>query len=263
VSPGAADLTDFVQILGHWMNVVGEVARAPNGLEALAQVMGGAAIGGNTQSGCAGRTIMTRPMPPVRSKVRRIARELLAIAAFALVLMSARSSLADHYSVPTGSMLPTIELDDRIIVNKAAYGVHIPFTSTYVARFDGPKLGDVVVLDSPEEAKVLLKRVVGTPGARIEVRDGRILIDDKLAPLEQHPDGLHERLGGAVHQIRLTGGGGPDYGPITIPEGRYLVMGDNRGDSHDGRSFGLVSREAILGRATGVFWRGGPTWSEL
>jgi signal peptidase I len=206
---------------------------------------------------------VTNPTPHVRSKPRRIARELLVIAAFALVLMSARSSIADHYSVPTGSMLPTIEIDDRIVVNKAAYGLHVPFTSAYVTRFDGPKLGDVVVLDSPEEAKVLLKRVVGTPGARVEVRGGRILVDGKLARVEPHPDGLYERLGGAVHQVRITRDGGPDYGPVTIPEGRYLVMGDNRGDSHDGRSFGLVSREAILGRAMGVFWRGGPTWDGL
>ena len=206
---------------------------------------------------------MTNPIPPVRSRARRIAREVLVIAAFALVLMSARSSIADHYSVPTGSMLPTIQLDDRIVVNKAAYGLHVPFTNTYVARFAGPQVGDVVVLDSPEEDKVLLKRVVGTPGTRVEVRGGRIWLDDKLAPVEQRPDGLYEQLGGALHQVRLTRNGGPDYGPVTIPEGRYLVMGDNRGDSHDGRSFGLVSRDAIVGRASGVFWRGGPTWDGL
>jgi signal peptidase I len=206
---------------------------------------------------------MTKPLPPVRSKPRRIARELGVIAAFALVLMSARSSLADHYTVPTGSMLPTIELDDRIVVNKAAYGLHVPFTTTYVTRFDGPQVGDVVVLDSPEEAKVLLKRVVGVPGTRVEVRGGQICIDDQPAPVEQRAGGLYERLGGVLHQVRLTNDGGPDYGPVTIPEGRYLVMGDNRGDSHDGRSFGLVSREAILGRAMGVFWRGGPAWDGL
>jgi signal peptidase I len=206
---------------------------------------------------------MTKPTPPVRSKARRIAREFLVIAVFALVMMSARSSIADHYSVPTGSMLPTIELDDRIVVNKAAYGLHIPFTRTYLARFAGPRIGDVVVLDSPEEDKVLLKRVVATPGTRVEVRGGRLRIDGKLAPVEEHADGLYEDLEGVRHLVRLTHGGGPDYGPVTIPEGRYLMMGDNRGDSHDGRSFGLVAREAILGRASGVFWRGGPTWDGL
>lgn len=206
---------------------------------------------------------MTKPTPPVRSKARRIARELLMIAAFALVLMSARSSLADHYAVPTGSMQPTVEIDDRIVVNKAAYGLRIPFTSTYVARFAGPEVGDVVVLDSPVEDKVLLKRVIGTPGTRVEVRGGRILLDGKLASTEERAAGIYEQLGEANHPIRLTHGGGPDWGPLTIPEDRYLVMGDNRGDSYDGRSFGLVSRKAILGRAMGVFWRGGPTWDGL
>src|SRR5215470_630954 len=126
---------------------------------------------------------MAKPTPPVRSKARRIARELLMIAAFAVVLMSARSSLADHYLVPTGSMQPTVEIDDRILVNKAAYGLRVPFTSAYVARFDGPQVGDVVVLDSPEEDKVLLKRVVGVPGTQVEVRGGRVVIDGKLAPI--------------------------------------------------------------------------------
>jgi signal peptidase I len=206
---------------------------------------------------------MSNPTAPVRSRARRIARELLVVAAFALVLMSARSSLADHYLVPTGSMQPTIEIDDRILVNKAAYGLRVPFTDRYVARFDGPAIGDVVVLDSPEEDKVLLKRVVGVPGTHIEVRGGRVRLDGKLAPVEYRGDGLHEQLGGAEHALRLGDGGGPDWGPVTIPDGQYLVMGDNRGESRDGRTFGLVKRTAIRGRAVGVFWRAGPTWDGL
>jgi len=205
---------------------------------------------------------MSKPTP-VRSRTRRLAREFLMIAAFVVVLLSARSSLADHYTVPTGSMQPSIEIDDHILVNKAAYGLRVPFTNTYVARFDGPAIGDVVVLDSPEEDKVLLKRVVGVPGTRVEVRGGRITIDGKVAPIEQRADGLHELLGAADHEVRLTDGGGPSWGPVTIPDGRYLVMGDNRGDSRDGRFFGLVTRGAILGRAVGVYWRSGLTWDGL
>jgi signal peptidase I len=200
---------------------------------------------------------------PQRSRFRRIAREVVRIAAFALVLMSARSTLADHYTVPSGSMEPTIETGDRIFVNKAAYGLRVPFTDAYVTRFDGPALGDVVVLDSPEEDKVLLKRVVGTPGTRIEVRRGRLLIDGEVAPIEERADGVYERLGGAWHPLSLARGGGPDFGPLTIPDGQYLVMGDNRGDSHDGRAFGFVQRDTIFGRAVGVYWRGGPTWDSL
>lgn len=200
---------------------------------------------------------------PVRSRGRRIARELLVTAAFALVLLSARSSLAGHYYVPTGSMQPTIEPDDRIIVSKGAYGLRIPFTSTYATEFEGPQIGDVVVLESPEEDKELLKRVVGVPGTHIEIRSGRIRIDGELAPVEEHGAMLFERLAETLHPIRLTDGGGPDYGPVAIPADHYLVMGDNRGESRDGRSFGLVRREAIHGRAVGVFWRGGPTWGGL
>jgi signal peptidase I len=206
---------------------------------------------------------MSSSTPPARSRTRRIVREVLTIAVFALVLMSARASLADHYLVPTGSMQPTVEIDDHILVNKAAYGLRVPFTHTYVAHFGGPAIGDVVVLDSPEEDKVLLKRVVGVPGTRVEVRRGRIWLDGKPAPVAQRGDELHEQLGRADHALWLTRGGGPDWGPVTIPDGRYLVMGDNRGDSRDGRFFGLVTREAILGRAVGVIWRSGPTWDGL
>jgi signal peptidase I len=206
---------------------------------------------------------MPSSTPPVRSRTRRIAREVLTVAVFALVLMSARSSVADHYLVPTGSMQPTVEIDDHVLVNKAAYGLRVPFSRSYLARFGGPAVGDVVVLDAPDEDKVLLKRVVGVPGTRVEVRGGRVRIDGELAPVEQRGDALYEQLGGADHALRLTRGGGPDWGPVTIPDGRYLVMGDNRGDSRDGRFFGLVTREAILGRAVGVFWRSGPTWDGL
>lgn len=210
----------------------------------------------------AGSDVMPNPAP-VRSRARRLLRELLVLAVFVLVLMSARSTLADHYRVPSGSMQPSIEIDDRILVNKAAYGLRVPFTNTYLAHFDGPAVGDVVVLDSPEEDKILLKRVVGVPGTRVEVRGGRVRIDGKLQPVEHRADGLHEQLGVANHALRLTDGGGPDWGPVTLPEGRYLVMGDNRGDSRDGRFFGLVTREAVLGRAMGVYWRSGPTWDGL
>ena len=194
---------------------------------------------------------------------RRWLRELASFAVLAFVLLSGRSSLADHYQVPTGSMLPTVQLDDRILVNKAAYGLRVPFTSTFVTHFQGPQIGDTVVLTSPEDGKVLLKRVIGIPGTTIEVHMGQISINGKLAPVEEIYGHYVENLAGTYHEVRLTRGGGPDYGPVTIPDGRYLVMGDNRGDSHDGRDFGLVTRDSILGRAFAVYWRGKPTWVSL
>ena len=200
---------------------------------------------------------------PARSRAKKIVRELCVVLVLAFVLLSARSSLADHYSVPTGSMQPTVEIDDRIFVNKAAYGLRVPFTDSYATEFDGPQIGDVVVLRSPEDGKVLLKRVVAIPGTEVQVVAGRLVLDGQLAPVEERGDALVENLAGTLHTVRLTYGGGPDFGPTVIPAGRYLVMGDNRGESHDGRAFGLVGRDAIVGRAVAVYWRGGPVWERL
>jgi signal peptidase I len=195
---------------------------------------------------------------------RRRWRELLSVAALVLTLAAARSSLADHYVVPTGSMLPTVELQDRIVVNKVAYGVRLPFSAGILTRFEDPARGDVVVLDSPEDDTVLLKRVVAVPGDEVEVTGGRLRINGGSAPLLEQGGHLVEALGRSPHPVRLTAGGGPPLPPTRLGPDEYLVLGDNRGESHDGRSFGLVDRRAIRGKALGVFLRGGrPTWRGL
>jgi signal peptidase I len=200
---------------------------------------------------------------PHQPRWRRWSREIAITAGFAGVLLSAKSSLADHYSVPSGSMLPTVEIGDRIVVNKASYGLRVPFTHQAIAEFAGPSRGDVVVLDDPESDKTLLKRVVAVPGDRVAVRNGQLELGGVQVPIEHRSDGDYELLGGGEHLIDLSHGGGPDLEETTIPDGHYLMMGDNRGDSRDGRYFGLVERGAILGRAARVYWRGGPAWKPL
>ena len=81
--------------------------------------------------------------------------------------------------------------------------------------------------------------------------------------MELEDDGLAERLGAHPHALRLTRGGGPPLGPVRVPEDRYLVLGDNRGESADGREFGLVERGAVLGRAVAVYYRSGWAWEPL
>lgn len=206
-------------------------------------------------------------------KVRGFLREALFLGLLVLSVLSARSSLADHYYVPTGSMLPTVEIGDHLVVNKLAYGIRLPFTEVYLWRFQGPQRGDVVVLESPTDGTILLKRVVGLPGDRVRVVHGRLEIDGHPMPVEASGGLLFEDLDGVRHRIRLTAGGGPPLSPdlhgadasgmARIPEGRYLVMGDNRGESRDGRSFGFVRREAILGRAIAIYWRHGFVWRPL
>jgi signal peptidase I len=198
------------------------------------------------------------------SRPHRIFRDLLPALTAAVVVLVARSSFADHYVVPSGSMLPTVELEDHVVVNKLAYGVRVPLVPRYVVRFDGPLRGDVVVLDAPDTGITLLKRVVGLPGDRVEVRGAQVIVNGQAVPLEEHGDLAYETLGGHQHSLDLDDGGGPDFGPTTLPADGYLVLGDHRGDSRDGRYFGLVKRDGILGRVEGVLVRGGHfTWKRL
>jgi signal peptidase I len=178
------------------------------------------------------------------------------IATMSAVAFTARASLADHYRVPSGSMEPTVHVGDRIAVLKAAYGVRVPLTAAWVVTFDEPSRGDVVILDPPAgeledraPGEVLLKRVVALGGEMVEVRGGRVMIDGQ--PL-------------AETTITLEAGGGPDFGPWRVPDHALLVLGDNRGNSHDGRAFGFVDRDRVLGRAVAVIGRDGrPTYRGL
>jgi signal peptidase I len=203
-------------------------------------------------------------MTSISSKVRRPLREVTSVLAAAAVALVTRSSLADHYVVPTGSMLPTVQLEDHVLVSKLAYGLHLPLLHGYVARFGEPARGDVVVLNAPDTGVVLLKRVAAVPGDRVEVHDGTLEVNGRPVPVDERDGVPYEALGATPHALDLSDGGGPDLGPMTLPRNRYLVLGDNRGNSRDGRYFGLVDRDAIFGRVKGVLFRGGrPTWIGL
>jgi signal peptidase I len=195
---------------------------------------------------------------------RALPRDLVSILGAAAVVLVARASFADHYRVPSGSMEPTVVVGDQICVNKAAYGLRVPATETYVLEGSAPVRGDVVVLTSPADGEVLLKRIVAVPGDVVEVRGGSVLIDGVRAPVRQEPAGMVEQLGARTHPLSTEYGGGPDWGPNAVPAGSYLVLGDNRGNSRDGRSFGWVLREAILGKAVAVCLHDGkPVWHGL
>ena len=123
---------------------------------------------------------------------------------------------------------------------------------------------DVVVLESPDDGQTLIKRVVAGPGDVLTVRAGRLALNGAAVAVRTTDAGLVEWLADRPHGLLLDRQGGPDYGPVQIPADAYLVMGDNRGNSHDGRLFGFVPRRAIYGRAVSVWWnQAGPTWRPL
>ena len=148
----------------------------------------------------------------MRRRPGRLARELASWFLFAAALTVTRASLADHYKVPTGSMEPSVEPGDRIVVAKAAYGIRIPFTDAWLVRWADPSPGDVVVLDSPEDGSVLLKRVVALEGEVVEVRDGKLRIDGVPVAV----DGTREHLG-ATTRFRRTDPSSGESSTTTSP----------------------------------------------
>jgi len=205
---------------------------------------------------------------PLRATMARLPRpflrEVTTVCAGAVVVLFARTSLADHYVVPSGSMEPTVLVGDRILVDRLAFGVRAPLAAGYLFAGEDPRPGDVVVLASPEDGRTLLKRVVAVPGDTVSVQDGVVRRGPEDPRGEAGGAAPQEWLGGAAHELSLDRGGGPDLAPVVVPAGMFLVLGDHRGDSHDGRAFGFVPRDAIHGRARAVFARAGrPVWRSL
>lgn len=179
-----------------------------------------------------------------------------------------RSAVADWNDVPTGSMKPTILEGDRIVVNKLAYDLRVPYTRWRLAQWAGPARGDIVVLWSPADGKRLVKRVVGLPGDTLAMASNQLVVNGRAVDYEPldlelvrafEPEGANrllaaENLDGEPHAVMLTPGAGTvsTFPPVTVPEGSYFLMGDNRDESLDSRHFGFVERELIVGQALAV-----------
>src|SRR5580700_4372132 len=133
---------------------------------------------------------------------RSLPRDLVTLLGCAAIVLVARASFADHYEVPSGSMEPTVAVGDQICVNKMAYGLRVPASQRYLVEGQGPARGDVVVLASPTDGEVLLKRVVGIPGDVVEVSAGRVTVDGTPARIREEEDGgMVEELGGRSHAL--------------------------------------------------------------
>jgi signal peptidase I len=188
--------------------------------------------------------------------------ELTSLAIVLAAVTAARSSLADHYYVPSGSMQYTLMDGDRVIVNKMSYGFRIPLTKIDIFGDSTPTRGDIAVFDSPEDGKTrLIKRIVAIGGDHVVVRNGQLSINGR--PLG---DRRVEHFGERDAMLNLTSGGGPDY-EVDVPPGMVLAMGDHRGNSNDGRRFGLIDERELFGRAVAIYYRrdGGEgfTWKPL
>lgn len=185
------------------------------------------------------------------------------------VFIPIRSAIADWNFVPTGSMNPTIMEGDLVFINKAAYDLRFPLTMKRLAKWGDPKTADIVVLFSPEDDVRVVKRVIGQPGDRIAMINNILFINgqplnyesisrseikDLSGKLAEYGEFYTESLGDIEHKITVL----PpvftkrSFKETIVPEGHYFVMGDNRDNSKDSRSYGFVKRELIIGKAVGV-----------
>lgn len=196
-------------------------------------------------------------MPAFTTWLREQRNFLIFLSLFGLF----RTAVADWNPVPTGSMRPTVIEGDVVLVNRLAWQLKVPLTDVVLARWDLPRHGDIVTLSSPADGSRLLKRVVGLPGDRVELRDGRLWLngaeqayevgDTVFEPIGVAAERGVEQLGEHRHALQsLPAIAARRDGLWQVPEGHVFVMGDNRDNSLDSRFFGPVPTERLIGRVS-------------
>lgn len=212
----------------------------------------------------------------------------LAIAAF-IAFFCIRGFIFEPFKIPSSSMMPTLLIGDYLIVSKFAYGNRLPLTDFFFWE-DEPKRGDIAVFKRDGSGlpgsffglgkTLFIKRIVGVPGDRIAYNNQTLFINGRVINAEDLgtynltlPDGKvvtadlkKENLLGVEHEIlRVPGEEGPVVAETVVPEGMYVMMGDNRDNSRDSRywqwpSWGFVPKADIMGRAEFIFWSWDENW---
>jgi signal peptidase I len=211
------------------------------------------------------------------SRGRVVWENIKSLAGALLIFLVIRTFFVEAFRIPSGSMIPALLIGDWLFVNKLRYGPHIPFSRINLPGYAEPKRGEVIVfvsppqIDQPEDpTPTLVKRLIGMPGDTIMMRDGLVLVNGvpqrqgyaatmnpKGDPNETSPLFEWQRR----YELKGTRFGAPppvlthdNWGPLLIPERRYLMLGDNRYNSKDSRYWGLVPRENVRGRPLFIYY---------
>jgi len=179
-----------------------------------------------------------------------------------------RSAVADWNYVPSSSMNPTLWRGDRVMINKLAYSLRVPFTLVQVTSWAQPERGDVITFDSPADEVNLIKRVVALGGDHVRMSDNQLFINDRpvprhlmdasrSVPSEAGDLSLQvwsERLGDRSFEVAQLPALNRwrDFPQVTVPDGTVMVLGDSRDNSRDSRFIGFIDLRRITGRATRV-----------
>ncbi|MBF0530032.1 MAG: signal peptidase I [Deltaproteobacteria bacterium] len=190
-------------------------------------------------------------------------REYGEVIALAILLaLFVRTFMVQAFKIPSGSMLPTLQIGDHILVIKSIYGIRLPFVNKVIIPIKTPERGDIIVFIYPvDPSKDFIKRVVGLPGDKVEVRNRKVYINDSPAPSDH---GFYDDPDLYPVMVKPR----DEFGPLVVPPNKYFVMGDNRDHSYDSRFWGFVDIEAIRGKAFMIYWSWDsdnwrPRWNRL
>lgn len=180
-----------------------------------------------------------------KSKIQEYIEAILVALLIALFL---RTFVIQAFKIPSRSMVPTLLVGDHLLVNKFIYGVKIPFSRKTLIPFTDPKRGDIIVFIYPRDrSKDFIKRVIGVSGDTIEIKNKKILLNDK-----EYTDSYGIYSDNVIYPGVIQPR--DNFGPITVPPGSLFVMGDNRDESADSRYWGFVDLKDVEGKAMIIYW---------
>jgi signal peptidase I len=192
-----------------------------------------------------------RPKP----RWQEFGESILIALVLALVI---RAFLVQAFSIPSGSMEPTLLVGDYLLVNKLAYGIRNPFTNNVMIPTGTPQRGDVVVFIYPQSPdKDYIKRIIGLPGDRIQIINKKLYLNGQVTQIPP-PSDNPEAPQAVYADPEITQTERDNFGPVVVPQDAYFVMGDNRDKSYDSRFWGFVPMQNLKGRAFIIYfsWAG-------
>lgn len=182
----------------------------------------------------------------LKKSVFREYAEAIIIAVLLAVFI--RTYVLQAFKIPSGSMLPTLQIGDHLLVNKFIYGTKIPFKDGRVLAWKEIERQDIVVFRFPKDRTVdYIKRVVGVSGDIVQVKDKKVMVNGKYI------EDSHAHFTAPLSRSAAVGPR-DNFGPVKIPEGKIFVMGDNRDNSYDSRFWGYVDQKDVLGKALIIYW---------
>ena len=183
------------------------------------------------------------------SKQKSSAREWTEAIIIALLLaLFIRTFVVQAFKIPSGSMKDTLLIGDHILVSKFIYGIKIPFSGNVLIPFKKPARNDIIVFRYPQNPeKDYIKRVIGTPGDKLEIVNKKIFIND-----QPYDDQYGIYLDSTIYPREVQPR--DNFGPVVVPEHSYFVMGDNRDNSYDSRFWNYVDIKAVKGKAFMLYW---------